>query len=66
MEESMIKIVQDFNFGNMPFVFDFEDDNTLSCHELFIEGKTPEAKKALECDHFNDAIYSYVRLNILK
>ena len=61
----MIKIVQDFNFGNMPFVFDFEDDNTLSCPELFIEGKTLAAKKALECDRFNVAIYEYVRKNII-
>lgn len=55
-----------FKFGNMFFKFEYENDDTMAVAELFIEGKSEQAKKALECDHFNDAIYSFVRLNILK
>ncbi len=50
----------------MFFKFEYENDDTMDVAELFIEGKSEQAKKALECDHFNDAIYSFVRLNILK
>jgi len=37
-----------FKFGNMFFKFEYENDDTMDVAELFIEGKSEQAKKALE------------------
>ena len=45
----------------MSFVYEYENDDSMDVAEIFIHGDSKEAKSALECDAFHDAIYEFVK-----
>ena len=57
----MVSVSSSFTFGNMPFVYEYENDDSMDVAEIFIHGESKEAKSALECDAFHDAIYEFVK-----